>query len=356
MKILFSGGGTIGSVSPLLAVFEQIKAEQPSAQFLWLATKTGPEDELIASYSIPVNKIFSGKFRRYFSVKNFVDPLLVMLGFFQAFFVILKFKPDITVSAGGFVSVPVIWAAKILKVKSLIHQQDVVPGLANLLMSRLTDKITVTFEKSVADFFSQKTVWVGNPVRQDILAGSKEEANKIFKLEAGLPTILVIGGGTGALRFNQLIADSIDSLVNFCQVIHLTGNRAVEVKSQPRYHAYKFLNQELKHAYAAADLVISRAGMSVLTELSALKKPSVIIPIANSHQEENASAFFKNNAVVLIKEENLDPAGFSVAIKELIVNQVELNNLSNNIGKVLPINANAKMAEIISKMIWTPSR
>jgi len=347
MKIIISGGGTIGSVSPLIAIFEEIKRIKPDAEFLWLATKNGPEIELIKSYNIPIKEIYSGKLRRYFSFQNFIDPFRIFLGFIQSFFIIKKFKPQVILSAGGFVAVPVVWAGWFLRRPCLIHQQDIRPGLANKLMANFASIITVTFEKSLKDFNPKKTKLVGNPVRKDILNGSRQEATKIFNLDQNLPTVLVIGGGTGALNLNNLVINSLQGLVSFCQVIHITGGRGKTEAKHSRYHSFEFLTDKLKHAYAAADLVVSRAGLSSLTELAALGKPSIIIPIPNSHQEENVIEFFKNQAIALLKEKNLNPDNFPQAIKEVLSDKVELENLSRNIKKVMPNNAVEKIIEMI---------
>ncbi|MFA6215893.1 MAG: glycosyltransferase, partial [Patescibacteria group bacterium] len=208
MKILFSGGGTIGSVSPLIAVYEEIKKQHPGAEFLWLATSDGPEDKLIGSYQIPLKKIFAGKFRRYFSWQNFFDPILIIFGFFQSLLIILKFKPQAVISAGGFVAVPVTWAAWLCRRPVLILQQDIRPGLANKLMARFASIIAVAFPKSLADFPGPKTVLTGNPVRPEILAGSREAGYKFFNFSPQLPTVLILGGGTGALSINRLVAGS----------------------------------------------------------------------------------------------------------------------------------------------------
>ncbi|MFA5021471.1 MAG: UDP-N-acetylglucosamine--N-acetylmuramyl-(pentapeptide) pyrophosphoryl-undecaprenol N-acetylglucosamine transferase [Patescibacteria group bacterium] len=348
MRIIFSGGGTMGSVSPLIAIFEQIKKQEPQSEFLWVATKDGPETTLISSYQIPIKKISAGKLRRYFSIKNLFDPFLVMAGFLQSLFIISRFKPQVVISAGGFVCVPLIWAAWLLRRPTLIHQQDIEPGLANKLMAPVANIITVTFEKSLADFGPKKTVWVGNPFRPDILEGNKEEGYKFFNFDPAIPTILITGGGTGAAGLNDLVLASVSGLVQFCQVIHLTGGRTKEQATHSRYRSYDFLTDQLKNAYAISDLVISRAGLATLTELVALKKPAIIIPMARSHQEKNALEFFRNNAVAMLSQEGLTPESFVLAIKQLLFDSAELNNLSRNIAKMMPLDATEKIIKMIS--------
>ncbi len=342
-----SGGGTGGSITPLVAIFEEIKLQKPEAEFLWLLPKNDPLQKLVKDYSIPIKEIYAGKLRRYFSLRNFLDPILIVFGFFQSIFLIIKFKPQLIVSAGGFVSVPLVWAGWILRVPSLIHQQDVIPGLANKLMAPFAKIITVTFEKSLKSFPKNKTILTGNPFRPEILQGSKDEAYKFFKLEKNLPTVLILGGGTGSLNINNLVFKSLRNLVEFCQIIHVTGGKTDQVADHLRYHGFNFLTDQLKNAFAAADLVISRAGMATLTEIAALRKPSIIIPMFKSHQEANAIEFGRNNAAVILPEKNLSPDEFCQAIKELVFDKPALDNLSRNLSKIMAQNAGKKIAEII---------
>lgn len=335
MRIIFSGGGTIGSVSPLLAIYEGVKQQRPEAEFLWLATKNGPEKKLISSYGIKIKEISSGKLRRYLSLRNFFDPIFIFIGFIQSFFIILKFKPQIIISAGGFVAVPVVLAGALLKIPSIIHQQDVVPSLTNKLLAPLAKAVTVTFEKSLKDFSNKKTILTGNPVRADVLSGDKQQGLNFFKLDPSQPVVLIFGGGTGAIKLNELVFASLDSLVSFCQVIHITGGKTEAVAEHKNYRHYDFLTKEMSLAYAVADVVVSRAGMSVLTELVALRKPSIIIPMPGSHQELNATEFFKKNAIKVLHQQNLTPKNFSASIKHLLEDKVEQQNLSRNMAKVM---------------------
>ena len=342
-RIIFCGGGSGGPVSPLIALYQEISKRQPTAEFLWLATRRGPEKPLLASYSIPVKEIFSGKLRRYFSSRNFFDPVLIFLGFWQALFIIIQFKPKVIVSAGGFVAVPASLAAWLLGVKVIIHQQDVIPSLTNKLLAPLAKTITVSFEKSLADFPAKKTVLTGNPTRSDVVTGSRPAGLEFFKLDSTLPTILVLGGGTGAEKLNELVVAALDELVGFCQVIHLTGGKVSQTASHSRYRQFNFLTKDLALAYAVANLVVSRAGMSTLTELAVLKKPALIIPMPSSHQQANALEFFKKNAVVMMDQNQLAPHSFAAAVKQLLNDKMELETLSRNIGKMMPENSVEKI-------------
>ena len=313
MRVLLTGGGTAGSVSPLLAIvnkysrLQQIKNRFQKSDFLWLGTKKGPEKRMVKDYNIKFKAITSGKFRRYFDLRNFLDVFKILAGFFQSIFIILKFRPDIILSAGSFVSVPVVWAGWLLRKKSLIHQQDVRPGLANKLMVPFATRITVTFEESIKHFPKKKTVWTGNPLREEILKGSKERVVQKFGLEGGVPVLLVMGGGTGSTTINRIVAEVLSQLTKFCQVVHLTGaQKHKNTKTRERYYVVDFLTVGgMADVYACADVVVSRCGMGSLTELSVLGKPTIFIPLADTHQEDNAKFILDKEAGVIIWQREL---------------------------------------------------
>jgi len=360
-KILLSGGGTAGSVSPLLAIADEIKgrtsdaghqpADQSSSEFnfLWIGTRNGIEKGMVEKENILFKAIFAGKFRRYFSWKNFTDILLFKLGFWQAFFIMLKWRPDLVISAGGFVSVPVVWAAWFLRVPCLIHQQDVRPGLANKLMAPFAKIITVTFKKSLNDY-GKKAIWIGNPVRKRIAASP---SINFFQLKDGLPTILIVGGGTGAMFINRLVAESINDLLKFSQVIHVTGKNKSTLKPEthPNYHSFEFLNvDQFSEAMQKSDLVVTRAGLSTLTELSYLGKPIIIIPIPGSHQEENAEIYKAYNAAVVLDQNTLTKDSFLKTIESILSDPAKISALKNNISRLLKPRASQEMSKIISKL------
>jgi UDP-N-acetylglucosamine--N-acetylmuramyl-(pentapeptide) pyrophosphoryl-undecaprenol N-acetylglucosamine transferase len=352
MRVVLVGGGSGGSVAPLLAIVEKVKEGDLKTEFIFIGTKRGyPEREMIKNYGFKFFSVFSGKLRRYFSFKNFIDPALIIFGFFQSLFLFKKNKPDLIIGAGAYVSVPVILAGWFLKIPAIIHQQDIVPSLSNKILVPFVKKITVSFEKSLNDFPKNKSVFIGNPVRGFILEGDRERAIKRFNLERSLPTLLVLGGGTGALFLNELIWQNIKKLTEFCQIIHLTGREKFKIKNLKlkidRYHPYEFLNEEIADAYAVADLVVSRAGMNVLSELAVLGKPTIIVPIPDSHQEANARYFQEKNAAVVLDQKGLTGEKISAEIKELINNSKKRKNLEENIKKIFPLDAAKKFAKEI---------
>lgn len=346
MKILLSGGGTGGSVTPLISIYQAIKKIDPQAQFLWVCPKNDPVAELLASPDLKIINIHSGKLRRYFSFRNFIDPFFIFLGYLESKSILKKFNPDWIISAGSFVSVPLVYA-NAGKAKVLIHQQDVIAGLANKLMAKKADIITVAMEKSLNDFDLEKTRLVGNPVRADIFSADLVASKKLFDLEDGIKTILVVGGGTGAANLNKLILSAAPELVKFCQIIHVTGGKANQEFQDSRYKQFDFLTHQLKDALASADLVITRAGMGFLTELAALKKPALIIPMPKSHQEANALEFYKNNAAALANESELTPEKLVLKIKAMLKDESLLENYKRNIPKVLKTDAAERIAKLI---------
>ncbi|MFA5318099.1 MAG: undecaprenyldiphospho-muramoylpentapeptide beta-N-acetylglucosaminyltransferase [Patescibacteria group bacterium] len=346
-KILLTSGGTVGSVTPLLAIVDELSKKD--FEFLWIGTRKGPEKAIMQKEKITFKKIASGKLRRYFSLRNLFAPLWILIGFIQSFFIILKFRPSWIMTAGGFVSVPVIWAGWLLGKKVLVHQQDVRAGLANKLMAPFAHVITVTFKKSLDDY-GKKAKWTGNPARIMNYELRITNKNKFFNLKSNLPIVLILGGGTGARFINDLVADSIKELTKICQIIHITG-KGKQPKiptSVNNYNGYEFLHyQQMAEAYARANLVIARAGLSTITELSYLNKLSIIIPIPRSHQIENSRILEQKNAAIVLDQPVLEKTFFIKKIKELLDDKELQKRLSGNIKKVIKRGAAEEIAKII---------
>lgn len=349
MKILLAGGGTMGSVSPLIAVYERLRAQDAKSQFLFIGTKDGPEKQAVASYKIPFRAVSSGKFRRYFSWQNFLDPFKVLVGLLQSWWLIALFRPQAVMIAGSFVGVPVAWAAWCWRVPVLAHQQDVIAGLANKLMSNAARKISVSFEFSLKDFPAKKTVLTGNPVRQEFYTCNPEKGRKVFALKNDRPLVLILGGGTGSQTINDIVEKSLAELLQFCQVLHVTGRGKKLNVSADNYQQFEFLTHEMTEALCAADVVVSRAGMSTLSELVILAKPTILIPLPG-HQQFNAQYFQKNNAVMTLSQSSLNREIFVDAIKELITEKGQRENLSRNIGKMMDSRGAEKVATLLREL------
>ncbi|MFA5131335.1 MAG: UDP-N-acetylglucosamine--N-acetylmuramyl-(pentapeptide) pyrophosphoryl-undecaprenol N-acetylglucosamine transferase [Patescibacteria group bacterium] len=352
--IILSGGGTGGPVTPLLAVAAELLKDEENLNLIFVDTANSPAQELSAKFKegkIKFISLNSGKWRRYFSWRNIWDFFKTLAAFFKALKILKREQPDLVMSAGGFVSVPLVWAAAARKIPILIHQQDIRAGLANRLMAPFARVITVTFEKSLIDY-GPRAVLTGNPLK-DIsgyqMKGVATRNRYGFSLDK--PLLMVIGGGTGAAAINNLIQETLPSLLNTCQLVHLTGRgkkSETSIKNEA-YQAFEFLPQEeVLSLMAAADLVISRCGFGALTELASLGKATILIPMPRSHQEENAALFKSRDAALVLSQINLTAAGLSKAIIETIGDTKLRGSLSRNIAKIMKPDA----AESIAAIIW----
>lgn len=358
MKIILSGGGTLGPVTPLLAIAAAYKKHHSACQFIWVGTKYGPEKTLVQKAGIDFVTIQSGKLRRYFSFWNAVDMLKVGAGMLQAAAFLRKEKPDLLISAGGFVSVPLHWAAKFLGIPAWVHQQDAVPGLANKLMAGSANKITVALESSARNFDPDKTEWLGNPCR-DLRVEDTAQAKKFFNITDEEPVILAMGGGTGAAKLNSMVLAMLPLIPKSWHVIHLVGiersaadcRKAAELFDN--YKVYKFFTDEMALAYAAADLVISRAGFGSLTEMASLAKPAIILPISDSHQEENARPLSEAGAIIALNEIVDTGVNLAESAKALVADPEKRLQMGEKLHSALPVADEDKIVKIISELTKT---
>jgi UDP-N-acetylglucosamine--N-acetylmuramyl-(pentapeptide) pyrophosphoryl-undecaprenol N-acetylglucosamine transferase len=343
MKIILAGGGTLGSVSPLIAIWQKIKEKENNVEVLFIGTKNGPEKEFVRRYNLSYQSILAGKFRRYFSLLNLVDVFIFTLSIFQSFNLLRKFKPDLIISAGSFVAVPLIWASRLFKVKVILYQSDLRIGLANRLCQKFADKIYTAFPETVKEFKNNRTKCLGTLLRQEITQISHLTNNK------QRATILVLGGGTGSVFINQLIIDSLPELTKKYQVIHVTGfNKGIDTRdpipeiryprSETNYQNFELLNENYYQTMADADLVICRAGVSTLLEISYLAKPAILIPLPNSAQEQNADYFCQRNAAVCLNQKKLTSEKMISAINQIFQDKNLINQLSQNIKKIFKHN------------------
>jgi len=333
VKIILAGGGTLGSVSPLLAIADKYQAE-----YLFVGSHYGPERKIVKDQDINFVAIKSGKLRRYFDWKNFVDILKIKLAFFQSLGIIGKFKPDIVLTAGSFVAVPVVWAAWLMRVPVIVHQQDIKVGLANKLMAPFANKITVTFKEQTTDFKHSKVVVTGNPVRQ-------MQIEDTYK-----PIVVITGGGLGARHLNDFVKKFIPQLLKKYEVHHILGDKNWDQKLDLEgYYPYKFIKRGMINLLSQADIVISRAGMSLITEVAALKKALVLIPIPNSHQERNAAFFAKKNAAIMVKQGSDKILGRY--LDKLMESDILRTGLGNNLYQTFPNYATNDYIILINKII-----
>jgi UDP-N-acetylglucosamine--N-acetylmuramyl-(pentapeptide) pyrophosphoryl-undecaprenol N-acetylglucosamine transferase len=338
-RIVLTGGGTAGHVTPCIALLPELKKEGYDIQYI--GSYNGIERKLIEEYNIPYHGISSGKLRRYFDPKNFSDPFKVMKGYLEARKLLKQLNPDIVFSKGGFVSVPVVLAAKKNKIPVIIHESDMTPGLANKLAIPAAAKICVNFPETMKYLPAEKAVLTGTPIRKELFSGNKIRGLDFCGFSANKPVILIIGGSTGSRVINEMIRGMLPTLLRDYQIIHLCGkdNLDERLNDTAGYVQYEYIKSELSDLLAAADLVISRAGANAICELLALRKPNILIPLSaaasRGDQILNAESFERQGYSFVLKEEDLSLSTLLQAITTVMdtkqdymnsMNQSELNN------------------------------
>ena len=326
-RIILTGGGTAGHVTPNIALLPRLKELQYDIHYL--GSYNGIEKELIEQFGIPYHGISSGKLRRYFSLQNFTDPFRVVKGFGEAKKLIKLLEPDVIFSKGGFVSVPVVMAGKKCKVPTIIHESDMTPGLANKLSIPSATKVCCNFPETVAHLPADKAVLTGSPIRQELLSGDKAKALEFTGLTSDKPVILVIGGSLGAVAVNNAVRSVLPELLKDFQVIHLCGRNKLDASLQglEGYVQYEYIKDELKDLFALTDIVISRAGANAICELLALHKPNLLIPLsANASRGDqilNARSFERQGFSMVLEEEELTDESLLSAVHHLYDNRAQ---------------------------------
>lgn len=321
-KIILTGGGTAGHVTPNIALLPRLK--ELGYEIYYIGSYNGMEKDLIKQQKIPYYGISSGKLRRYFDIKNFSDPLKVLKGYAQARSLMRKLKPDIVFSKGGFVSVPVILAAKHAKIPAIIHESDMTPGLANKIAIPAASRVCCNFPETLKHLPEGKAVLSGSPIRSELLSGSKEKARTYTGLTSEKPVILIVGGSSGSKAINDTIRKLLPKLLPDYQVIHLCGkgNLDASLNNTEGYVQYEYANEELADMFALADLVISRAGANSICELLALHKPNILIPLSRNasrgDQILNANSFKNQGFSYVIEEEDLSEKTLLSAVNEVL--------------------------------------
>ena len=320
-RIILTGGGTAGHVTPNIALLPRLKELGYDIQYI--GSYTGIEKELIEPFGIPYHGISSGKLRRYFSVQNFTDPFRVLKGFREAHKLIRQLKPDVIFSKGGFVSVPVVLAGKRCKVPVIIHESDMTPGLANKIAIPSAAKVCCNFPETLKSLPEGKAVLTGSPIRQELLSGNKIAAMDMCHFTSDKPVILVIGGSLGAVAVNNAVREALPELLKDFQIIHLCGKGKMDesLKDVEGYCQFEYIKNELRNLFALADIVISRAGANAICELLALHKPNLLIPLsANASRGDqilNARSFERQGFSLVLEEEQLTKETLLAAVKNL---------------------------------------
>ncbi len=308
-RIILTGGGTAGHVTPNMALVPTLIDE--GYDISYIGSYNGMEKKLIEDIGIPYYGISSGKLRRYFDIKNFSDPFRVIKGFFEAKTLLKKLKPDVVFSKGGFVTVPVVMAAKKLHIPVIIHESDMTPGLANKLSIPSASKVCCNFPETIKHLPEGKAVLTGSPIREELFQGDRREGLRLCEFTENKPVLLIIGGSLGSVAINNAIRNNLDALLEKYQIIHLCGRNNLDQRllEKKGYQQFEYVKKELKHYFACADVVVSRAGANAICELLALRKPNILIPLgldaSRGDQILNAKSFEKQGYSYVIQEKDV---------------------------------------------------
>lgn len=308
-KIVLTGGGTAGHVMPNLALIPELNKN--GWGIYYIGSYDGIEKSILKDTEIPYYSISSGKLRRYFSIKNFTDPFRVLKGVTDSMLILRKIKPDLIFSKGGFVSVPVVLAAWLNRIPVILHESDLTPGLANRISFRFATKICATFPETIKYLPHDKSQVTGNPIRQEILQGSREKGYRYTGFVSNKPVLLVIGGSLGSVTINKAIREILSDLLIDFQIIHICGKGNIDrsLSGQKGYSQVEFITEELPAVFAITDLCVSRAGANFIFELLSLAIPNLLIPLSKKasrgDQIHNARSFEKQGFSLVLKEEEL---------------------------------------------------
>ncbi len=323
-KIVLTGGGTAGHVTPNIALLPRLR--ELDYEIHYIGSYEGIESRLIADFDIPYYGIATGKFRRYFDPKNFSDPFRVIKGYGEARKILKKIRPDVVFSKGGFVAVPVVRAAASLKIPCVIHESDMTPGLANKLCIPVADKICCNFPETLQNLPEDKAVLTGSPIREELTRGNKIAGLDFCGFNANKPVLMVIGGSQGAANVNAAVREALPDLLQDFQIVHLCGKGKMDnlLLNTAGYKQFEYIKTELKDLFAMADVVISRAGANAICELLALKKPNILIPLVSGSRGDqvlNAKSFESQGFSILLEEDDITKELLVEKVRELFCNR-----------------------------------
>ena len=351
-KIVFTGGGTAGHVTPNIALFPFLEKE--GYESYYIGSYNGIEKRLIEDFNVPYYGISTGKLRRYFDLKNLSDPFRVIKGYTQALKILKELKPDIVFSKGGFVSVPVIRAASALKIPCIIHESDMTPGLANKLCIPVATKVCCNFPETTKYVPSGKAILTGSPIRSELTTGSKLAALELCGFTANKPVVMVIGGSQGASSVKVMVREALPKLLETFQVVHICGKDKVDnlMLTIPGYKQFEYLKTDLKDVFAMADVVVSRAGANAICELLALKKPNLLIPLqvgSRGDQILNAKSFEEQGFSMVLREDFTDCDILTEKIFELYENRQKYIDKMSESGQMNSIDTIVNLIKEYSK-------
>lgn len=374
VRIVITGGGTGGHLSPAVAVIEalQKRSDNNALDIRYLGSKRGTEARVVPLMGVSYKAITTGKLRRYLSLENLVDLVRVPIGVLQAAVYLLRFRPDVLLATGGYVAVPPVLAAALLRIPVLVHEQTATLGLANRISARFATRIALSVPGSEQELRGGNWVLTGNPVRAAVRTGDAATAARRFRFDPTVPTIYVTGGAQGSHAINQAVLGALQPLVELTQVIHQCGDvegtredyerlvqRTAELSQdlQSRYALVRFVGSEIGEVYALSDLVVGRAGASTVNELAVLGKPSLLIPLphaAGDEQRLNARRLEEAGAAVVLEESDLSPSRLVAEVKALLEDRERLERMSRASVEAGLGDAAERLADLVLEMARRP--
>ncbi len=368
MRIAFTGGGTGGHLYPIIAVAREVKRIAEGERILDLELYYfGPDAipaDLVGAEDLIVTRITAGKIRRYFSLLNFIDAFKIVFGIVEALWKMLLVMPDIVFCKGGFGSFPVTLAARLYRIPVVVHESDSIPGIVNRWAGRWARRVAISFAGAAKYFPPARTALIGVPVRGRIIGGNRESAREVFGVFSSRPVMLALGGSQGSDILNRTLIEVLRPLVEEFEVIHSTGPKNIEdvrLETAPilegggavYYHPFGFMSEdEMRGAFALADIVVSRAGATAIYEIAANAKPAILIPIkiaAQDHQKANAYEYARRQAAIVIEEDNLTPSVLFHEVRKLNADTGRRRRMAEAARSFARVDA----AEIIAKELLT---
>lgn len=347
MKIVFIAGGSGGHIIPALAVADQLRHSAPEVEIIFVTSANVLDAEIIRKHSFryPFQSIIAPKLRRYWSWQNIRDIFLLPVSLWQAYRFLRQENPDVLFSKGGYVALPFGFLARLFAIPLIIHESDLVSGLANRLLKKRATHVLSTFPQA-------GTQWVGTPIRQEITTGNAEKGRKFLDFSNNRSILLVTGGSQGAEQINQLLLHALPEITKEIDVVHLCGAGKTRAQNSKHYKAFDYIGKEFADVIAAADMVVSRSGANTLFELAAAAKPAILIPLisaANNHQQANADFFAAKKAAVVLDSETLTSATFQKAVLDLFSAPQKQREYAKNMHELYQPDAAKTIAEILMK-------
>ena len=345
-KIVMTGGGTAGHVIPNIALFEALAKDY---KIYYIASERGIERELVEKHGIPYYGISSGKLRRYFNIKNFTDAFRVIKGFAQSVKILKKIKPDVIFSKGGYVIVPVVLAAGLLKIPVVLHESDITPGLANKISLPFAKAVCISFPETKQHIKHIRIHLTGTPIRSALFEGDAKKGLSICGFDDSKPVVLAMGGSQGSAKLNLMLREALFTLKKSYNIVHLCGKDNIDpqLMDMPEYKQFEYLDEEMPHVLAAADIAVSRAGANSIFEFLALRKPHLLIPLPKTQsrgdQIQNAESFKNQGFSKVLYEENMDASGLVMEIidlysqKERYIEAMESSLIKNSVDEIVRI-------------------